>query len=88
MFNFNVESIGLMLLSTFYALGKPALEKYLDDLHTKSPSWYKAVLFVGIASVEEAAKLAANTNTQIDDTAVADIKDAIQTSANTNGITL
>jgi len=86
--NFNFESIGLMLLATFYSMGKPALQKYLQDLHDKSEHWYKAAIFTANAGLQEGAAAALKTATQLDDAAIADIQDAIATSAKANGITL
>lgn len=86
--NFNFESIGLMLLATFYSMGKPQLEKYLQDLHDKSEYWYKAAVFTANAAIKEGKKAALTTTTQLDDAALADIQDALATSAQANGITL
>ena len=86
--NFNFESIGLILLATFYSMGKPALVKYLQDLHDKSEHWYKAAIFTANAGLQEGAKAATKTATQLDDAALADIQDAIETSAKANGVSL
>lgn len=86
--NFNFESIGLMLLATFYSMGKPQLQKYLQDLHDKNEAWYKAAIFTANAGVQEGNKAAAKTATQLDDAALADIQDTLVTSAKANGITL
>lgn len=86
--NFSLETVGLLLLSSVYQMGKPQLVAYLQDLHDKDVNWYKAAIYTANAAALFAKTEAGKSSTQLDDAAVADIIDTLTTSASANGITL
>lgn len=86
--NFSLETVGMILISSFYGMGKPVILEFLQKQHDSRPEWYKAILAVANAALSEGAKAALKSATKLDDAAIADLQDAIQTSATANGITL
>lgn len=86
--NFSLDSLAVMVITTFYTMGKPAVEKYLQDLYVIDKNLYAGILNIAKYGLTKAAPLVKATKTQIDDTALADIQDAIATSATANNISL
>lgn len=86
--NFSFDSLAVMVIGTLYSMGKPAIEKYFQDLYAVDKNLYAGVLNIAKYGCTKAAPLVKKTATQIDDAALADIEDAINTSATANGITL
>jgi len=86
--NFLVE----LLAGTLQSVGESKLVEVLQQLHDKDKTAdktdYKSVIFGGYSFAVGISKLTDSTKTKIDDAIVASIKEAIETSAAANGVTL
>lgn len=86
--NFLVE----LLASTLAEVGESKLVEVLQDLHdkdkTEDKSDYKSALLGGLSFVTGIIKLTSKTKTKIDDALVNAIKEAIEASAEANGVEL
>lgn len=85
---FNLESLGSVLLASFFVSIKPKLVEILQEQFDRNVHEYKALLFLLNAGVERLKAVVDKTETKLDDAALADIQDVLQTSAAKNGITL
>lgn len=86
--NFNVDSIGQMLISFFLSSEQEAAIAFLQSFYTKDPAEYKALIFLASYGLKKAADAAEKSKTTLDDAAIAAIKTILVASATKNGITL
>lgn len=81
-----------ILSGSMAEVGKSKLVEVLQELHdkdtTEDKSDYKSVLLGGLSFSVGISKLTSKTKTKIDDTFVLAIRDAIEVSAQLNGIEL
>lgn len=86
--NFSLDSLAVLVITTLYTMEKSDAEKWLNELLAIDKNLYAGVLNIAKYGCTKAAPFVKSTATQIDDTALASILDAITTSATANGITL
>lgn len=77
-----------LLAGTLAELGESKLVEVLQSLHDKDPQGYKSAIFGGLSFVTGISKLTDKTKTKIDDALVNAIREAIEISAEANGIKL
>lgn len=77
-----------LLAGTLAEVGESKLVDVLQDLHDKDEEGYKSAILGGMSFVIGISKLTNKTKTKIDDALVNAIREAIETSAELNGIEL
>lgn len=86
--NFNLDSIGAILISALVAGEQDAAVAFLQTVFEKDADLYKALVFVANYGLKKAADAATTTTTKLDDEAVAAIKGILVASATKNGLTI
>lgn len=86
--NFNLDSIGAILISALVAGEQEAVLSFLQSFYTRDADQYKALIFLANYGLKKAAEAAEKSTTKLDDQTIAAAKGLLVASAQKNGITL